>query len=322
MSSVKIKDSLIEKNYALYCGDCINVLPEIPDESVGFSVFSPPFVSLYSYSDDQADMGNARSYEEFFHHFGFLVKELHRVMMPGRVVAVHAMDLPTHKNDEGFIGIEDFPGDLVKAFKKEGFIFHSRVMIWKDPLIAATRTHALGLAHKQIVKDSAMCRMGIADQILAFRKDGDNPKPVENKYGLTEYHGSRPIPKELSRYVDWKGEQGINKRSHWIWQQYASPIWGDIQQTKVLPYKKGKEEDDERHVCPLQLQVIERCLALWSAPGDVVLSPFLGVGSEIYTAVKNGRKGIGIELKKSYYRQACRNLQSLKTRQASATSFF
>ena len=298
--------------YALYLGDCCEVMPRIPSESVGFSIFSPPFFSLYSYSDDERDMANAPDYSAFFDHFGFLVEHLYRVMTPGRIVAVHCMDLPTYKRNGEEIGLKDFSGDLIRSFQKHNFQFHSRHCLWKDPLIAATRTKALGLAHKQIIKDSAMCRMGIPDYLMAFRKPGENPKPIHNERGLTEYHGSRSIPRDLDHFRlvhkdDYEGK--TDKRSHWIWQQYASPVWFDIRQTHVLPFRGAKEEDDERHICPLQLDVIERCMALWSAPDDVVLTPFMGVGSEVYVAVRNGRKGVGVELKARYFRQAKKNVE-------------
>lgn len=306
-----VKDQKITDRYAIYNGDCCEGLRDVPDESVGFSVFSPPFADLYSYSDDLADMSNCRGYDEFFKQFGYLVDHLLRVMMPGRVVAVHCMDLPTYKRSGGEIGIKDFPGDLIRSFTEKGFVFHSRVCIWKDPLLAATRTKAIGLAHKQIVKDSAMCRHGIADYVLAFRKPGENPKPVAHPKGLTRYFGSRSVPNKFESYEDWEGEQKVNKRSHWIWQQYASPVWFDIRQTKVLPFRGAKDSDDGKHICPLQIDVIERCLVLWSAKDDVVLTPFMGVGSEVYCAVKAGRKGLGWELKNSYYKQAVLNLNSI-----------
>lgn len=299
------KRQVITNKYALYLGDCCKVLPQLPEHSVGFSIFSPPFVSLYSYSDSAEDMGNSDNYGEFFTHFGFLVDKLRVVMKPGRIVAVHCMDLPMHKRDGDEIGLRDFPGDIIRYFENAGFVYHSRHCIWKDPLIAATRTHAIGLAHQQIVKDSSMCRTGIPDYILAFRNAGENPEPISHDYGLTEYHGSRSIPHNLPTSKD----QGKNKRSHWIWQQYASPVWMDIRQTKVLPFKAAKDKEDARHICPLQLDTIYRCLTLWSNPGDVVLSPFMGVGSEVYGAVSMGRKGVGVELKPSYFRQAVRNLR-------------
>ena len=255
-------------------------------------------------------MGNARTYEDFFKHFTFLVKELYRLLLPGRIVAVHCMDLPTFKRSGEEIGLRDFPGDIIRCFQEQNWIYHARFVIWKDPLIAATRTKAIGLAHKQIVKDSSLCRTGIPDYILAFRKPGENPLPIRHDKGLQTYYGSRSIPGSLNGYID-TDNQGKNKRSHWVWQQYASPVWFDIRQTKVLPYKQGREHDDEKHICPLQTDIVERCLELWSTKGDVVLDPFLGIGTTVYLAVKSGRKGLGVELKSSYFRQAKRNLQTL-----------
>jgi len=306
-------EQLITKRFAVYCGDCVEVLPSLPDESVGFSLFSPPFADLYSYSDDYRDMSNAKSYKEFFKHFAFLVEQLTRLMMPGRVVAVHCQDLPTFKSAGEQIGQRDFSGDLIRCFERCDFIYHSRHCIWKDPLIAATRTKAIGLAHKQIVKDSTMCRTGILDYILAFRKPGENTKPVRNAAGLVEYCGSRMVPRKLDKWEGWDGEQKLNKRSQWIWQQYASPVWFDIRQTHVLPYREAKDGEDEKHICPLQLDTIERCMTLWSTGGDIVLTPFMGVGSEVYVAVKNGRKAIGVELKPNYYQQALNNLRALRS---------
>ena len=263
-------------------------------------------------------MGNSRSYDEFFQHFGFLVKELHRLLLPGRIVAVHCMDLPTFKRSDQGIGIRDFPGDIIRSFQKEDFIYHSRHCIWKDPLIAATRTKAIGLAHKQIVKDSAMCRTGIADYIVSFRKKGENPKPIAHPEGLTKYYGSRSIPNNLESFFitpdgsKWEGLQKENKRSQWIWQKYASPVWDDIRQSEVLSFRGAKGNDDEKHICALQTDLVERCIELWSTRGDIVLTPFMGIGTEVYVAVKNGRKGIGIELKESYYKQAIKNIELAK----------
>lgn len=301
-----VKRQLITKQYALYNGDCCEVLPQLPDSSIGLSVFSPPFAELYHYSDDPADMSNSGSYEQFFEHFAILAAELYRLLIPGRIVAIHCMDLPTFKRSGEEIGIKDFPGDIIRLFMKHGFIYHSRCCIWKDPLIAATRTKAIGLAHKQIVKDAAMCRMGIADTLIAFRKPSkeNEGEPVANPHGLTTYFGSKPMPA-----LAYSDDQGKNKRSHWIWQQYASPVWTDIRQTKVLPYAAARANDDEKHICPLQIDVIERCVALWSKKGDKVLTPFMGVGSEVFVAVRNGRKGVGVELKKSYYLQAVKNVE-------------
>jgi len=307
-----VRHQKITERYALYNGDCCDVIKSISNGSIGFIIFSPPFCNLYSYSDSNADMGNSKTYEEFFEHFGFLVKELHRVLMPGRIVSVHCMDLPIFKSVSGFIGLYDFPGGIINLFLKEKFIYHSRHCIWKDPLLAAVRTKSIGLAHKQIIKDSSMCRTGIPDYILSFRKRGENLTPIKNENGLTVYHGSRSIPKELDRFIGHK-EQRANKRSHWIWQQYASPVWFDIRQTKLLPYRQGRVSDDEKHICPLQLDTIERCMVLWSTKNDIVLTPFMGIGSEVYVAVKNKRRGIGIELKTSYYKQAVRAMKCAET---------
>jgi len=305
--------NIITDNYALYLGDCCQIMPKIPNESIHYSIFSPPFSSLYSYTDNPADMSNNKNYHQFFQHFDFLIEQLMRVMIPGRIVSVHCMDLPSFKKDGDPIGLVDFPGDIIQHFQKIGFIFHSRHCIWKDPLIAAVRTKSIGLAHKQIIKDSSMCRTGIPDYIISFRKPGENPKPIEHPNGFSTYFGSRSIPNSLYRqFSKHTGEQRKNKLSHWIWQQYASPVWFDIRQTKILKHKMAKAQKDEKHICPLQLDTIERCIALWSGKDDVVLSPFMGIGSEIYVAIKNNRKGIGIELKTSYFKQAIRNLKHVE----------
>lgn len=291
-------DQFIKDQCAIYHGDSCEVLPSLPDESVGFSIFSPPFADLYCYSDSPADLGNCQSYDEFFVHFGFIIKELFRLTKPGRIVAVHCMDIPAMKERDGYIGIKDFSGDIIRAFQSPGFIYHSRHTIWKDPLIEATRTKALGLMHKQLTKDSSMSRAGMPDYLLAFRKPGDNEEFIGHPDGLTKYYGK-----------DDPGGEGI-KRSHNIWRAYASPLWMDIRQTRTLNVKAARDHNDEKHLCPLQLDVIDRALTLWSNPGDVVLTPFMGVGSEVYSAVIQGRKAIGIELKPSYYRQAVRNVQA------------
>ncbi len=324
--AVKINNQSITKRWAIYNDDCMKVLPNLKDESVDFCIFSPPFVTMYTFSDADEDFANASSYDKFFDHFTFLVEELLRLMTPGRIVAVHCMDIPTYKRSGDEIGLRDFPGGIIRTFEEKGFVYHSRHCIWKDPLVAATRTKTIGLAHKQLVKDSSMSRMGIPDYILGFRKPGENLKPIKNPRGLIEYAGSRPVPKDLDRFIrehDKEHGEGIeknpynpgkDKRSHWIWQQYASPVWFDIRQTNVLPFIEGRDKDDQRHICPLQIDTIQRCTTLWSTEGDIVFTPFMGVGSEVYVAVKNGRKGIGIELKKSYFRQAVRNLESLETK--------
>ena len=293
--------------WTLYLGDSVEVIKQIPDESIHFSIFSPPFASLFTYSNSDRDMGNCRTRDEFFIHFDFLIKELYRVIMSGRVCSVHCMDLPATIGHDGFIGMKDFPGEIIRRFELAGWIYHSRVTIWKDPLIQAVRTKTLSLAHKQIIKDSTRCNQGMADYIISFRKPGENPEPVSHKKGFTRYVGTMEFPKGKTH-----DDQRKNKQSHEIWQRYASPVWFDINQTRVLSKEMARDEEDEKHVCPLQLDTIERCLELWSNPGDTVLSPFAGIGSEVYCAVEAGRVGVGIELKESYFKQAVKNLESIK----------
>ena len=279
--------------YDIQRGDCVQLIANVPDESVGFSVFSPPFAELYTYSSHIEDMGNSKDYNEFMAQFGFLVKELHRVIKQGRNVAVHCMDLPIQKGKEGFIGLRDFSGMILRLFEEAGFIYHSRVTIWKDPVVEMQRTKALGLLHKQIKKDSTMSRVGIPDYVLVFRKDGDRTDPVTN----TE------LPVDL-------------------WQKYASPVWMDINQSDTLQgFQKARDERDEKHICPLQLPVIERLVHLYTNKGDTVLTPFMGIGSEVYQSVKMGRKGIGFELKKSYFEQAKKNVASAVLAKAQAELF-
>jgi hypothetical protein len=299
-------DQCVTERYALYQGDCCEVIKGIPSDSVHFSISSPPFGSLYSYTDALQDMSNVRTDGEFFDGLAFLVKELARVMMPGRIVAFHCMNLPSTKERDGFIGIRDFRGDLIRLYQKFGFIFHSEVAIWKNPLIAATRTHALGLSHSQIVKDSAMCRHGIPDYLIAMRKPGINPEPVAHPAGFERWIG----PEDGEPKQERKRDPKKNKYSHEVWQRYASPVWFDINPSDTLQKESAREDDDSRHICPLQLTVIRRVIELWSNPEDNVLSPFAGIGSEGYVSLQEGRRFVGIELKESYYRQACRNLAS------------
>lgn len=274
----------IDNRMALYNGDSCEVLTTIPDDSVHFQIYSPPFASLYTYSNSERDLGNCKSNDEFFEQFEFIVKELYRILMPGRLMAVHCMNMPTTKTKHGFIGLEDFRGDLIRLFQKCGYIYHSEVCIWKDPVIAMQRTKALGLLHKQIKKDSAMSRQGIPDYLIVMRKPGENPEPVT--------HTNESFP------VD-------------IWQKYASPIWTDIKPSDTLQARSAREEKDEKHICPLQLTVIRRALNLWTNPNDIVLTPFLGIGSEAYVALENGRRAIGCELKPSYFNQAVSNCKSV-----------
>lgn len=270
-------------NFQMIHGDCVEEVAKLPSDSIHYSVFSPPFASLYTYSDSERDMGNVKDDEEFFTHFGFLVKELHRVIMPGRNVSFHCMNLPLTKERDGVIGIRDFRGALIKAFEAEGFVFHSEVCIWKDPVVAMQRTKALGLLYKQVKKDSCKSRQGIPDYLVTMRKRGDNPEPV----GQDEHEF--PVS---------------------MWQEYASPVWMNINPSKTLQRESARDHDDERHICPLQLEVIERAVTLWSNKGDTVLSPFAGIGSEGYVSLQLKRNFIGVELKSSYYKQALQNLQN------------
>lgn len=275
-------DQTVTDKWAIYNGDCVEVIKGLPDHSIGYSIFSPPFSSLYTYSNSPRDMGNCRTDEDFFEHFGFLIDELRRVMMPGRDVSFHCMLLPTSKVRDGVIGLKDFRGDLIRAFQSRGFVYHSEVCIWKDPVTAMQRTKALGLLHKTVRTNASMSRQGIPDYLVTMRAPGD---PVDK---VT--HDDYPVDK---------------------WQKIASPIWMDIDPNDTLQYRSAREHDDERHICPLQLEVIRRGIELWTNPGDIVLSPFTGIGSEGYVAVEMGRRFVGAELKESYYRQAVANLQSL-----------
>lgn len=299
-NNAKVLDQVIKEKYALYHGDCVEVIKGIPDNSVHYSIFSPPFLSLFVYSDSPRDMGNAKTEKEFFDHYKFLSVELNRVLLPGRLVSVHCADVPSMKERDGFIGLKAFPEMIIRVMKKSGFIFHSRVMIWKDPLIEAVRTKALGLMHKQIIKDSAMCRQGIPDQILTFRKRGENPERVRHPKGFTSFIGENQ-PEETG--VEY---------SHNVWRRYANPVWCDINQTRTLNVKMARDDRDERHICPLQLDTIGRCLELWSNEGDTVLSPYAGIGSEGYEALRMERRFVGIELKESYFLEMKRNLMSVK----------
>jgi hypothetical protein len=282
-------------------------MPTLPGGSIHLSVYSPPFGGLYNYSSSERDLSNCRSYEEFFEHYEFVVRELYRLTMPGRLTGVHCMDVPS--GNTGCDYLRDFPGDIIRLHAKLGFRYVARYHVWKEPLGVRNRTMAKNLAHKTIVDDSSRCTAASADYLLMFRRKGDNPVPIQHPHGLLEYAGAREIPAELLKYRSWDGNQIENRYSHWIWRQYASAFWDDVRLDRVLPYKQARDEDDERHVHPLQLDVIARCLTLWSNPGENILTPFMGVGSEVYEAVANDRRGIGMELKEAYYRQAVRNVE-------------
>ena len=279
---MNVLEQVIENKYAIYNGDSCEIVRAIPDNSIHYTIFSPPFASLYTYSNSDRDMGNSKGDDEFYNHFIFLAKELYRVTMPGRLLSFHCMDLPLMKERDGVIGLKDFPAIIRNIFEDCGFIYHSKVTIWKNPVTEMQRTKALGLLHKQIRKDSTMNRQGIPDYIITLRKPGENPERVSHT------HESFPVN---------------------VWQNYASPVWMDIRQSDTLQKKSARDYKDERHICPLQLEVIQRCIELWTNPNDIVLDPFAGIGSVPYTAVKLGRRGIGVELKESYYNQAVNNLE-------------
>jgi len=296
--------------YALYNADAMDVMAQLPAESIAFSVYSPPFASdtggLFVYSSDARDMSNSTSRESFMDHYAFIVREIARVTMPGRMTAVHCMDTPS--GNSGLDHLSDFPGDIIRLHQKEGWDYTARYHVWKEPLTIRNRQMIKSLAHKTIVDDSSRCSVASADYLLVFRRSGKNTVPIVHPHGLTEYAGEREIPEELLRYRNWTGNQIENRYSHWIWRQYASSFWDDVRIDRVLPYQKARDEKDERHIHPLQLDVIERAVVLWSNPGETVLSPFMGVGSEVYGAVLNGRRGLGVELKPGYFRQAVKNL--------------
>lgn len=322
-----ILDQEITDNYALYCGDCMEVMPQLPDGSIHLSIYSPPFAGLYQYSSSEKDLSNSRDYDEFMKHYEFVIREIHRITMPGRMTAVHCMDIPLSNSGRGEATL-DFPGDIVELHvrcqneqctashwdRKNGKCGHglwervARYSIWKEPLAVRNRTMMKALAHQTIVEDSIRCSNASADYLLVFRKRGENPVPVAHPNGLTNYIGERQMPADVLAYQSWQGKQIENRFSHWIWRQYASAFWDDIRLDRVLPYKESREEEDEKHVHPLQLDVIERCVILWSNSGEKVFTPFMGVGSEVYGAVRNERRGVGVELKPSYYRQAVKNV--------------
>jgi DNA modification methylase len=305
----RVIEQEITDRWAVYNGDCLEVMPTYPDESIHLSVYSPPFAGLYHYTSSERDLSNARDYDEFLEHYGFVVAELHRLTLPGRMSLVHCADVPT--GNSGGDALRDFPGDIIRLHAAQGFDYIARYHVWKEPLTVRNRTMKKDLAHKQIVDDSTRCSVASADYLLAFRKRGENPIPVEHPNGLMEYIGARHVPEELLRYRGWTGKQTENRYSHWIWRQYASAFWDDVRLDRVLPFRDARDEEDERHVHPLQLDVIDRALVLWSNPGERVLTPFMGVGSEVYAAVCAERFGIGIELKPSYYRQALKNLDAI-----------
>lgn len=310
--------------YCLYNADSCEILPTLPANAIALSIYSPPFATesggaLYHYSSSPRDLSNSSTYELFFQHYEFIVREIHRLTTPGRLSAVHCTDIPT--GNTGCDALADFPGDIIRLHRQCGFDYTGRYHVWKEPLSVRNRTMAKNLAHKTIVEDSSKCSVASADYLLMFRKKGENKIPIAHPTGLLSYAGERQIPADLLPYRGWTGNQIENRYSHWIWRQYASAFWDDIRISHVLPFQSAREEDDEKHVHPLQLDVIERCLVLWSNPGETVLTPFMGVGSEVYGAVVNGRKGVGVELKAAYFKQAKKNL-TLATRKAEQGALF
>ena len=303
-----VEEQVITERYALYLADCIEAMQSLPDQSVHLSVYSPPFGGLYHYSSSERDLSNCDDYDKFFEHYEFVVREIERLTLPGRMTAVHCMDVPT--GNSGCDALIDFPGDIIRLHERIGWRYIARYSVWKEPLAVRNRTLQKSLAHKTIVDDSSRCSVANADYLVVFRKRGENPIPIEHPVGLLEYAGERRPPADVLKYRGWTGKQTENRYSHWIWRQYASAFWDDIRMNRVLPFQPARDKDDEKHVHPLQLDVIDRILTLWSNTDETVLTPFMGVGSEVYAAVAQGRRGIGMELKPSYYRQAVKNIEA------------
>jgi DNA modification methylase len=301
-------DQMVTERFAIYNGDCIEVMATMPAESVDLTVYSPPFAGLYQYSSDDRDLSNCIDHDEFFDHYGFVIDELARITKPGRISAVHCMDIPL--SNSGCDAMFDLPGRIILEHERRGFAYGGRRVIWKEPLMVRNRTMMKSLHHKTLCEDSTRCSIANADYLLMFRRKGDNKVPVVHPTGLHEYAGERAIPGHLHHLRGMEGDQKQNSFSQWIWRQYASSVWDDIRIDRVLPFRSAREGEDEKHVHPLQLDVIERAVVMWSNPGEVVLTPFMGVGSEAYGAVCANRKAIGIELKESYYRQAVLNLST------------
>lgn len=314
-------DRVITSQYALYHEDCMAVMAALPAESVHLSLYSPPFGGLYHYSSDERDLSNALDYDEFFTHYAFVLKELHRLTLPGRMSAVHCMDIPT--GNTGLDTLRDFPGDVIRAHRDHGWAYVARYHVWKEPLTVRNRTMTKSLSHKTVTVDSTRCSIANADYLLIFRRSGVNPVPVAHPQGLTEYFGERRPPTEVLQYRGWTGSQLENRYSQWVWRQYASAFWDDVRLDRVLPFRTARDEDDERHVHPLQLDVIDRAVVMWTNSGETILTPFMGVGSEVYGAVRAGRRAIGIELKAAYYAQAVKNVErALAEREAEQAPLF
>jgi len=302
-----VVDQQIGESFAVFCGDCIEVMAGMPDACVHLSIYSPPFGGLYNYSSNERDLSNCDDYDQFFEHYAFVVRDLARITMPGRITAVHCMDVP--KSNSGTDAMLDFPGDIIRLHQREGWEYTGRRMIWKEPLAVRLRTMQKNLAHASLVADSIDCGVASGDFLLSFRRKGKNPIPVQHPVGMIDYAGERVPPSDLLPYRGWTGKQTENRWSHWIWRQYADCMWDDIRMLRTLPYREARDSEDEKHVHPLQLDVIDRCVELFSNRGETVFTPFMGVGSEVYSPILLGRRGVGVELKPSYYRQAVKNVQ-------------
>lgn len=308
-----VLEQLINDKFAVYNSDCVEVMQSLPDACIHLSVYSPPFASagaggLYVYSSNDRDLSNCDNYEQFFEQYAFTVREMARITIPGRMSCVHCMDVP--RSNSGTDSYIDFPGDIIRLHEANGWKYAGRHMIWKEPLEVRLRTMQKNLAHASLVADSIDCGIASGDFLLLFRRDGINPVPVKHPVGLLDYAGERLPPADVLKYRGWTGKQTENRFSHWIWRQYADCMWDDIRMGRVLPYREARDSEDEKHVHPLQLDVIERCVVLRSNLGETVFTPYMGVGSEVYIPVLLGRKGVGVELKPSYYRQSVKNVQS------------
>lgn len=307
---LKAVNKVITDEYAIYEGDSCELMQGIPDNTIGYSLHSPPFEGLYKFSNSDRDVSNSQG-DDFYKHYGFIADQLLRITKEGRLASVHVMQLPTSKTRDGFIGMRDFRGEVCRLFQEKGWIFSSEVCIWKDPVVAQQRTKSIRLLHKQITKDKSISGQGLADYILTFRKPFENKEPISGQfeYYIGEGKAPEPIENKLKRMNRADAEKWYSIE---VWQRYASPVWMDINQSRTLQYRGARDEKDEQHISPLQLDVIERCIHLWSNPNDIVFTPFLGIGSEVYGAVELGRKGMGIELKPSYFKQAAKNLEAAK----------
>ncbi len=301
-----VADQLIEDRYAIYLGDCIEVMGRLPRESIHLSLYSPPFGGLYCYSSSDRDLSNSSSHDDFFAHYEFVIQELYRLTLPGRITAVHCMDIPSGNTSNDYL--VDFPGDIIRLHERNGWRYIARYCVWKEPLGVRNRTLMKSLFHTTLVEDSSRCSNASADYLLVFRRRGENRIPIVHPHGLLNYAGEREVPPELLKYRGWKGNQIENRYSHWIWRQYASAFWDDIRIWRTLELLDSKDSGDEKHVHPLQLDVIERAIVLWSNAGETVLTPFMGIGSEVCGALLNGRRALGMELKPSYFRVAKRNI--------------